>query len=350
MLNKDFFTRYSRHFLLHDIGIDGQKKLLETKVLIIGVGGLGSPVALYLSAAGIGTIGLVEFDTVDISNLQRQVLYDSACLDEKKSLIAKEKLLKLNPTINIIAYDVPLDKDNAEEIISKYDYVVDATDNFYVRYLISDTCEKLEKPYVYGSVFEFEGQVSVFCTKEGFTYRDLFPNETLEVKELGILDKGILGTTPGVIGCIQATEVIKLVLNIGENLIGKLLIYDALEMDFQKVSLKKKKLDKIREVKKVLKSELKVESINLYELERLPKDEKNKFLILNIDKNKFLDKEICIDSIDILVSELGENISKLLDYKNKIILIASSSTDLSLLITKGLLEKGLKVKQIIFNN
>ena len=170
------------------------------------------------------------------------------------------------------------------------------------------------------------------------------------MKELGILDKGILGTTPGVIGCIQATEVIKLVLNIGENLIGKLLIYDALEMDFQKVSLKKKKLDKIREVNKVLKSELKVESINLYELERLPKDEKNKFLILNIDKNKFLDKEICIDSIDILVSELGENISKLLDYKNKIILIASSSTDLSLLIAKGLLEKGLKVKQIIFNN
>lgn len=348
MLNEDFFSRYSRHFLLHNVGIDGQKKLLETKVLIIGVGGLGSPAALYLSAAGIGTIGLVEFDTVDISNLQRQVLYDSTSLEEKKSFIAKEKLLRLNPTIHIVAYDIPLDKDNAEEIIGEYDYVVDATDNFYVRYLISDTCEKLEKPYVYGSVFEFEGQVSVFCTKEGFTYRDLFPKESSELKELGILDKGILGTTPGVIGCIQATEVIKLILNIGESLIGKLLIYDALEMDFQKVSLKKKKLNKIEEVKKPLISEVKVESVHFYELEELTKEQKDEFLILNIDNTEFLGKEIHIECLDVLVSELGKNISKLLEYKNKVILVASSSGNLSLLIVKGLLEKGFKAKRLIF--
>lgn len=348
MIDEEFFTRYSRHFLLYDVGIEGQKKLLEAKVLIVGVGGLGSPVALYLAAVGIGTIGLVEFDTVDISNLQRQVLYDSTSLDGKKSLIAKEKLLRLNPTINIIAYDVPLDKDNAEEIIGEYDYVVDATDNFYVRYLISDACEKLEKPYVYGSVFEFEGQVSVFCTKKGFTYRDLFPNEISEIKELGILDKGILGTTPGVIGCIQATEVIKLVLNIGENLIGKLLIYDALEMNFQKVTLKKKELNKIEEIKKTLKSELKVESVDFQELKRLAKNEKEKFLILNIDEN-FLEKGACIDSLNISVNNLGENIDKLRGYKDRIILVNSSSDSLSSLITKGLLEKGLKTKKIIFN-
>lgn len=348
MYDKNFYTRYSRHFLLRNVGLDGQKKLLKSKVLIIGVGGLGSPVALYLTAAGIGTIGLVEFDTIEISNLQRQVLYDTISLDKKKSLIAKEKLLRLNPTINIVVYDVPLDKNNAKEIISEYDYVVDATDNFYVRYLISDTCEELQKPYVYGSVFEFEGQVSVLCTKNGFSYRDLFPTETSEVKELGILEKGILGTIPGVIGCIQATEVIKLILNVGENLIGKLLIYDALEMEFQKVNLKKRELKKRIEINKSLKNEVNLESINFQDLKKLDKDDREKFLILNIDKSNFLEEEVYIDSLYILANELGESITKLSNYKNKILLVASSSENLSALITKGLLEKGLKVKQIIF--
>ena len=217
--------RYNRQIILPEIGQVGQEKLKQAKVLIVGAGGLGSPIALYLAGAGVGTIGVVDDDVVSISNLQRQVLYDETEVGQPKATKAKERLEKLNSDINVIAYNTRLTIDNAESIISQYDIIVDGCDNFSTRYIINDTCIKLGKVYVYGAIRAFDGQVSVFNFNDGPNYRDLFPDEE-EMKLIPSPEKGVIGVTPGIVGCIEATEVIKIITGIGDVLSGKLWYID----------------------------------------------------------------------------------------------------------------------------
>lgn len=219
--------RYARHIVLSEIGIKGQEKLKKAKVLIVGIGGLGSPLALYLSAAGIGTIGLIDDDLISASNLQRQVLYNTEEIGNPKVLVATKKLKLLNPNINFISYNARLDDENASNIIENYDIVVDGCDNLVTRYLIDKTCKKLDKIYVYGSISEFTGQVSVFDYKKTGSYSDLFPYS----EEINTIyqSKGVIGILPGIIGNFQANEVLKTICEYGENLTNKLLMYDALK-------------------------------------------------------------------------------------------------------------------------
>jgi molybdopterin/thiamine biosynthesis adenylyltransferase len=228
--------RYMRQIILDEIGEKGQEKLSKAKVLIIGLGGLGAPVSLYLTAAGVGTLGLAEYDKVDISNLQRQIIYTEADIGLSKNDSAVKHLEQLNSKVNFIQYKEMLTETNALKIFKDYDYVIDATDNFQTKFLINDTCKELNQPYVYGSIYNFEGQVSIFCANGGPTYRSLNKANT-NTSNLTTNDLGVFGVLPGVIGCIQATETIKLICNIGEPLIGKMLIYDALEMRFQIVKI-----------------------------------------------------------------------------------------------------------------
>lgn len=240
MFNSDEqYIRYSRHLLLKEIGVRGQHKLLEAKILIVGVGGLGAPIAIYLAAAGVGTLGLVEFDKVDLSNLQRQILYETHQIGLSKVDIAAEKLISINPDIKIIKYNEPLTTSNALKIFKEYDYILDATDNFATRYLINDACVILGKTYVYGSIYDFEGQLAIFSTNEGPCYRCIFPEPPEKENIPGCLEKGVFGILPGVVGSIQATEMIKLICNIGQPIINKLLLYDALTMKLREMKITK---------------------------------------------------------------------------------------------------------------
>lgn len=223
--------RYNRHIILPQIDAEGQEKILRAKVLVVGAGGLGSPVLQYLVAAGVGIIGIVDADVVSLSNLQRQILYKENEVGEKKALKAKEGLSKLNSDVEIVTYPFFLDESNAKEIIGEYDVVVGATDNFTSRKLIDKFSKKLGKAFVHGSIQEFEGQVSVFNYKGGPSYFDLFPETPEEVT----LPKGVMGVLPGVIGSLQAVEVIKIIVGIGEVLSGRLLLYDALSVRFQEL-------------------------------------------------------------------------------------------------------------------
>jgi adenylyltransferase/sulfurtransferase len=238
-LTKDDFRRYSRHLILPEVGVLGQQKLKAAKVLCIGAGGLGSPVALYLGAAGVGTIGIVDFDVVDFSNLQRQILHGTSDVGRSKLDSAKDRLLDINPNINVVTHNTALSSENALEIFAPYDIVVDGTDNFPTRYLVNDACVILGKPNAYGSIFRFEGQASVFATKEGPCYRCLYPEPPPPGLVPSCAEGGVLGVLPGVIGCIQATETIKLILGAGEPLIGRFLIFDALRMKFRELKLRK---------------------------------------------------------------------------------------------------------------
>ena len=238
-LSRDEILRYSRHLLIPEVGLDGQKKLKSSSVLVIGTGGLGSPVALYLAAAGVGRIGMVDYDTVDSSNLQRQVIHGTSTVGKLKVESAKQRLLDLNPTIQIDLYNEPFTSDNALRIAKDYDLLIDGTDNFPTRYLTNDVCVMLGKPNVYGSIFRFDGQASVFATKDGPCYRCLFPEPPPPGLVPSCAEGGVLGVLPGTIGTIQATEAIKLLLGIGSPLVGKLLLYNALDMSFEYVKLKK---------------------------------------------------------------------------------------------------------------
>ena len=238
-LTKDDFKRYSRHLILPEVGVEGQRKLKGAKILCIGAGGLGSPVALYLAAAGVGTIGIVDFDVVDFSNLQRQILHTTNDVGRPKLESAKDKLLAINPGINVILHNTALSSENALEIFKPYDIVVDGTDNFPTRYLVNDACVLLGKPNAYGSIFRFEGQASVFATKEGPCYRCLYPEPPPPGLVPSCAEGGVLGVLPGVMGCIQATETIKLIIGAGEPLIGRFLIFDALKMKFRELKLRK---------------------------------------------------------------------------------------------------------------
>ena len=238
-LTSEDLSRYSRHLILPEVGMEGQQKLKAARVLCVGTGGLGSPLALYLAAAGVGTLGLVDFDVVDASNLQRQIIHSTKDIGRKKLDSAEEKLKALNPAINIVKNETMLTSANAMEILKDYDIVADGTDNFPTRYLVNDACVLLGKPNVYGSIFRFEGQASVFATEKGPCYRCLYPEPPPPGLVPSCAEGGVLGILPGLVGVIQATEVIKLILGKGESLIGRLLLVDALSMRFREVKLRK---------------------------------------------------------------------------------------------------------------
>jgi len=238
-LTTDDLSRYSRHLILPEVGMEGQRRLKAARVLCVGTGGLGSPLALYLAAAGIGTLGLVDFDVVDASNLQRQIIHSTKDIGRKKLDSAEEKLIALNPAITIVKHDTMLSSANALDIIKDYDIVADGTDNFPTRYLVNDACVLLGKPNAYGSIFRFEGQASVFATEAGPCYRCLYPEPPPPGLVPSCAEGGVLGILPGLVGVIQATEVIKLILGKGDSLIGRLLLVDALNMRFRELKLRK---------------------------------------------------------------------------------------------------------------
>ena len=238
-LTRDEILRYSRHLLIPEVGLEGQRKLKGSSALVIGTGGLGSPVALYLAAAGVGRIGLVDYDVVDSSNLQRQVIHGTDTIGVLKVESARERMLDLNPDIEVEVYNEPFTSENAMRIAADYDVIIDGTDNFPTRYLTNDVSVFLGKPNVYGSIFRFDGQASVFYAKEGPCYRCLFPEPPPPGLVPSCAEGGVLGVLPGTIGTIQATEALKVLLGIGSTLTGKLLLYNALDMTFDFVTLKK---------------------------------------------------------------------------------------------------------------
>ncbi|SEK90688.1 adenylyltransferase and sulfurtransferase [Aquimarina amphilecti] len=239
MLDKEEKIQYSRHILLDEIGVDGQEKLKSAKVLVIGAGGLGCPILQYLTAAGVGTIGIIDDDVVDKTNLQRQVLYTVDDIGRSKAKVASERLSGLNPFVFFKVYEEKLDNDNALELFSEYDIIVDGSDNFPTRYLVNDACVITDKPLVFGSIFKFQGQVSVLNYKNGPTYRCLFPNPPEQGAVPNCSEIGVLGVLPGIIGSLQANETIKIIVGIGEVLKGKLLYFDALTLQQQTLSFNK---------------------------------------------------------------------------------------------------------------
>jgi adenylyltransferase/sulfurtransferase len=238
-LNHEEILRYSRHLLIPEVGLEGQRKLKNSSALIVGTGGLGSPVSLYLAAAGVGRIGLVDYDVVDASNLQRQIIHGTSTIGKLKVDSAKAKMLDLNPDIQVDVYNEPYTSENALRIAKDYDIILDGTDNFPTRYLTNDVAVFLGKPNVYASIFRFDGQVSVFYAKEGPCYRCLFPEPPPPGLVPSCAEGGVLGVLPGTIGTLQATEALKVLLGIGDPLIGRLLLYNALDMSFDFVKLKK---------------------------------------------------------------------------------------------------------------
>ncbi|MEM6254083.1 MAG: molybdopterin-synthase adenylyltransferase MoeB [Cyanobacteria bacterium P01_D01_bin.156] len=237
-LTKEDYERYSRHLILPEVGVDGQKRLKAASVLCIGTGGLGSPLILYLAAAGIGRIGLVDFDVVDYSNLQRQIIHGTSWVNKPKIESAKNRILEINPHCQVDLYNTRLSSDNALEIFEPYDIVVDGTDNFPTRYLVNDACVLLNKPNVYGSIFRFEGQATVFNYEDGPNYRDLYPEPPPPGLVPSCAEGGVLGILPGIIGVIQATETIKIILGEGNTLSGRLLLYNSLDMSFRELKLR----------------------------------------------------------------------------------------------------------------
>jgi adenylyltransferase/sulfurtransferase len=239
VLGNDEILRYSRHLIMPEVGMDGQQKLKAARVLCIGAGGLGSPLALYLTAAGVGTLGIVDFDVVDYTNLQRQIIHSTGDVGRKKLDSAAEKLKAINPFVDIQKFETRLSSANALDLFRNFDIVADGTDNFPTRYLVNDACVLTGKPNVYGSIFRFEGQASVFATEEGPCYRCLYPEPPPPGLVPSCAEGGVLGILPGLVGVIQATEVIKLILGKGDSLIGRLLLVDALAMKFRELKLRK---------------------------------------------------------------------------------------------------------------
>ena len=238
-LNKEEVLRYSRHLIMPEVGMEGQLKLKSARVLCIGAGGLGSPLSLYLAAAGVGTLGIVDFDVVDFTNLQRQIIHSTADVGRKKLDSAEETLKGINPHIEIVKYETRLSSANALDLFREFDVIADGTDNFPTRYLVNDACVLTAKPNVYGSIFRFEGQASVFATKEGPCYRCLYPEPPPPGLVPSCAEGGVLGILPGLVGVIQATETIKLILGKGDPLIGRLLLVDSLGMKFRELKLRK---------------------------------------------------------------------------------------------------------------
>ena len=238
-LSNEEVQRYSRHLIMPEVGMDGQQKLKAARVLCIGAGGLGSPVAMYLAAAGVGTLGMIDFDVVDFSNLQRQIIHGTPDVGRLKLQSANDRIQAINPNVQVECYETALSSQNALELLEPYDVIVDGTDNFPTRYLVNDACVLLGKPNVYGSIFRFEGQASVFATKDGPCYRCLYPEPPPPGLVPSCAEGGVLGVLPGIVGTIQATEAIKLIIGVGEPLIGRFLIFDALRMRFRELGLRR---------------------------------------------------------------------------------------------------------------
>jgi molybdopterin/thiamine biosynthesis adenylyltransferase/rhodanese-related sulfurtransferase len=238
-LTVDEVRRYSRHLIIPDVAMAGQQRLMNAKVLCVGAGGLGSPALMYLAAAGVGTIGIVEFDTADESNLQRQIIHGQSDIGKSKAQSAKAKISEINPNVNVITHQTRLDNSNVKEIFSQYDIIVDGTDNFATRYLVNDACVFLKKPYVWGSIYRFDGQASVFWAEYGPCYRCLYPEPPPPGMVPSCAEGGVLGVLCATIGSIQTTEAIKVITGIGEPMIGSLMIYDALDMTFRKIKVRK---------------------------------------------------------------------------------------------------------------
>ena len=235
-LSHEEILRYSRHLILPEVGVDGQLRLRDSSVLVIGAGGLGSPVAMYLAAAGVGTLGIVDFDAVDVSNLQRQVLHGTSGVGMPKIESARHRLADINPHVRLHLHDVRLTSENARQIIAPYDVVVDGSDNFPTRYLVNDACVLESKPYVYGAIFRFEGQASVFGVGDGPCYRCLFREPPPPGMVPSCAEAGVLGVLPGIVGSLQALEAVKLVLDAGDSLVGRLVLFDALKLEFRELS------------------------------------------------------------------------------------------------------------------
>jgi adenylyltransferase/sulfurtransferase len=238
-LSIDEVRRYSRHLIIPDVAMDGQKRLKNAKVLCVGAGGLGSPALMYLAAAGVGTLGIVEFDTVDESNLQRQIIHGQSDIGRSKAESARDTVKEINPYVNVVIHNVPLDNDNVFEIFAQYDLIVDGTDNFATRYLVNDAAVLLGKPYVWGSIYRFDGQASVFWAEHGPCYRCLYPEPPPPGMVPSCAEGGVLGVLCGSIGSIQVTEAIKLLTGVGEPLLGRLMVYDALEMTYHGIKVRK---------------------------------------------------------------------------------------------------------------
>jgi molybdopterin/thiamine biosynthesis adenylyltransferase/rhodanese-related sulfurtransferase len=238
-LTIDEVRRYSRHLIIPDVAMAGQKRLKNAKVLCVGAGGLGSPVLMYLAAAGVGTLGIAEFDVVDESNLQRQIIHGQSDIGRPKAESARDKVREINPYVHVILHDVRLDNDNVLDIFAQYDLIVDGTDNFATRYMVNDAAVILDKPYVWGSIYRFDGQASVFWNKYGPNYRDLYPDPPPPGMVPSCAEGGVLGVLCASIGSIMATEAVKLITGIGEPLVGRLMIYDALEMTYREVKIRK---------------------------------------------------------------------------------------------------------------
>src|SRR3989338_5285108 len=238
-LTNEQIQRYSRHLIMPEVGVDGQEKLLKARILLIGAGGLGSPLGLYLSAAGVGTLGLVDFDLVDFSNLQRQIIHRTEDVGRPKVESAKERILSINPETKVNIYTEKLTSENIMKIIENYDVVIDGTDNFPTRYLVNDACMLTKKPLIYGSIFRFDGQATVFKTPEGPCYRCFYPEPPPPGMVPSCAEGGVLGILPGITGVIQATEAIKLAMGRGDPLIGRLMLFNAMEMRFREVKLQK---------------------------------------------------------------------------------------------------------------
>ena len=238
-LTVDEVRRYSRHLIIPDVAMAGQQRMMNAKVLCVGAGGLGSPALMYLAAAGIGTLGIVEFDTVDESNLQRQIIHGQSDIGKSKAESARAKIAEINPYVNVITHETRLDNSNVMEIFAQYDIIVDGTDNFATRYLVNDACVLLKKPYVWGSIYRFDGQASVFWAEYGPCYRCLYPEPPPPGMVPSCAEGGVLGVLCATIGSIQTTEAIKVITGIGEPLVGSLMVYDALDMNFRKVKIRK---------------------------------------------------------------------------------------------------------------
>ena len=238
-LTVDEVRRYSRHLIIPDVAMAGQQRMMNAKVLCVGAGGLGSPALMYLAAAGIGTLGIVEFDTVDESNLQRQIIHGQSDIGKSKAESARAKISEINPYVNVITHETRLDTSNVMEIFAQYDIIVDGTDNFATRYLVNDACVLLKKPYVWGSIYRFDGQASVFWAEYGPCYRCLYPEPPPPGMVPSCAEGGVLGVLCATIGSIQTTEAIKVITGVGEPLIGSLMVYDALDMNFRKVKIRK---------------------------------------------------------------------------------------------------------------
>jgi adenylyltransferase/sulfurtransferase len=238
-LSVDEIRRYSRHLIIPDVGVAGQKRLKNSKVLVVGAGGLGAPALMYLAAAGVGTLGIIEFDTVDESNLQRQIIHGQSDIGRPKAESARDSILEINPYVTVNIHGVPLSRDNAMQIFAGYDLIIDGTDNFATRYLVNDAAVLLGKPYVWGSIYRFDGQASVFWAEHGPCYRCLYPEPPPPGMVPSCAEGGVLGVLCGSVGAIQVTEAIKLLTGIGEPLLGRLMVYDALEMNYRTVKVRK---------------------------------------------------------------------------------------------------------------